>query len=136
MTWLIVLAVLLTVGQVLTQSRIQSIQEELLVIRHAALQRHQSQQIVKQVLLLADPSEQNRFVENVAELRRLFPIFEKYHLQSRSGNISSPKVRITNSDTVKRLYTGIRPQFEAFQQSNRRLMRLDRKSTRLNSSHW
>ncbi|WP_020607478.1 sensor histidine kinase [Spirosoma spitsbergense] len=126
MTWLIILAILLTLGQVLTQSRIRSIQEALLVIRHAALQRHQSQQIVKQALLLADPSEQDRFAENVAELRRLFPIFEKYHLQSRVGNISNPKVRITNSDTVQRLYAGIRPQFEAFQQSNRRLMRLQR----------
>ena len=126
MTWLIILAILLTLGQVLTQSRIRSIQEELSVIRHAALQRHQSQQIVKQALLLADPSEQSRFVENVTELRRLFPIFERYHLQSRVGNISNPKVRIVNSDTVKRLYQGIRPQFEAFQQSNRRLMRLQR----------
>lgn len=124
MTLLIILALLLTIGQLLTQSQIRAVQEEILVIRHAALQRHQSQQIVKQALQMADPNEQTGFNENVAELRRLFPVFEQYHLQSRAGHINNPNVVITNSDTVQQLYEGIRPEFEAFQRSAHQLMRL------------
>jgi signal transduction histidine kinase len=126
MTMLIILAVLLTVGQGLTQWRFGAIEQEMGVIRHTALQRHQSQQIVKQVLQVTDASEQTSFEENVAELRRLFPVFERFHLQTREGRTDNPKILITYSDTVRRLYAGIRPQFEAFQQSAHRMMRLQR----------
>ncbi|AKD54631.1 sensor histidine kinase [Spirosoma radiotolerans] len=126
MTLLIILAVLLTVGQGLTQWRLRAVQDELWIIRYSALQRHQSQQIVKQVLQLADASEQDHFSENVAALRQVFPVFERYHLQSRQGKVDNPKVYIVNSDTVQRLYDAIRPQFDAFRQSAHRLMRLQR----------
>jgi signal transduction histidine kinase len=121
---LIILAILLTAGQVLTQWRFGVIQEALSIVRQTALQRHQSQQIVKLVLQITDASEQASFVENVAELRRLFPVFERYHFQTREGRTDDPKVRVTNSDAVQRLYIGIRPQFEAFQQSSHRMMKL------------
>ncbi|MVM37978.1 histidine kinase [Spirosoma sp. HMF3257] len=126
MTMLIILAVLLTVGQGLTQWRFGAIEQEMSVIRHTALQRHQSQQIVKQVLQVTDASEQTSFDENVAELRRLFPVFERFHLQTREGRTDNPKIIIAYSDTVQRLYANIRPQFEAFQQSAHRMMRLQR----------
>ncbi len=124
LTLLIILAVLLTVGQGLTQWRLRAVQDELYVIRYAALQRHQSQQIVKQALQVADASEQAIFSENIAALRQVFPVFERYHIQVRQGQADNPKVIITNSNTVKRLFEGIRPQFEAFRQSAHRLMRL------------
>lgn len=126
LTLLIILAVLLTVGQGLTQWRLRAVQDELWIIRYAALQRHQSQQIVKQALQLADPNEQAKFAENVADLRQVFPVFERYHLQVREGRADNPKVVITNSDTIQRLYAGIRPEFEAFRQGARRLMHLHR----------
>lgn len=122
---LIILAVLLTVGQGLTQWRLRAVQDELWIVRYAALQRHQSQQIVKQALQLADPDEQVKFSENVADLRQVFPVFERYHLLVRQGRADNPGVFITNSDTVQQLYEGIRPQFEAFRQGARRLMRLE-----------
>lgn len=123
-TLLIVLTLLLTVGQGLTQWRLRAVQDELWIIRYAALQRHQSQQIVKQALQLTDASEQDRFAATVAELRQVFPTFERYHLQGREGRVDEHDVAIPNSDTVQRLYAGIRPEFEAFQQSARRLMML------------
>ncbi|MVM35793.1 histidine kinase [Spirosoma sp. HMF4905] len=126
MTMFIILAVLLTVGQGLTQWRFGAIEQQMSVIRHTALQRHQSQQIVKQVLQVTDASEQSSFEENVAELRRLFPVFERFHLQTREGRTDDPKIRIIYSDTLNRLYAGIRPEFEAFQQSAHRIMRLQR----------
>ena len=124
MTLLIVLAILLTVGQGLTQWRLRAVQDELWIIRYTALQRHQSQQMVKQALQLADANEQATFQENVAELRQVFPVFERYHVQGREGRAGNPQVSIVNSDTVQRLYAGIRPQFEAFRRSAHRLMRL------------
>nr|WP_240163474.1 sensor histidine kinase [Spirosoma taeanense] len=124
MTLLIVLAALLTIGQILTQWRLSAVQDELWIIRYAALQRHQSQQIVKQALQLADPSERTNFTYNVAELRQVFPKFEKYHLQVRQGRVPDHDIAIPNSDSIQQLYNGIRPQFEAFQRSVRQLMTL------------
>ena len=126
MTMFIILAVLLTVGLGLTQWRFGVVDEEMSVVRFTALQRHQSQQIVKLVLQITDVSEQESFDENVAELRRLFPVFERYHLQTREGHTNNPKVKIAYPDTVRRLYIAIRPQFEAFQQSANRMMALKR----------
>ncbi|GAB4022877.1 sensor histidine kinase [Spirosoma koreense] len=128
MTMLIILAVLLTVGQGLTQWRLRAVEDEIWIVRYAALQRHQSQQIVKQALQLADPNEQTKFSENVAELRQVFPVFERYHLQVRQGRVEDQKVVIKNSDTIQRLYAGIWPQFEAFRKSAQRLMRLNQYS--------
>lgn len=124
MTLLLILTLLLTVGQGLTQWRLRAVQDELWIIRYAALQRHQSQQIVKQALQLTDANEQDHFAATVAELRQVFPTFERYHLQGRQGRVDEHNVAIPNSDTVQRLYAGIRPEFSAFQQSARRLMTL------------
>ena len=126
LTLLFILAVLLTLGQLLTQWRLRAVQEELLIIRHAALQRHQSQQLVKQALQVTDADEQANFAQNVAELRRLFPIFERYHLQSRAGVIEELGVNVANSDTVQQLYKGISPEFDAFRRGGYRLTRLTR----------
>lgn len=123
-TMLAILTVLLTVGQVLTQWRLRSVLDELWVVRYTALQRHQSQQIVKQALQLTDVNERASFWANIAELRQVFPTFERYHLQVREGRVDERNVVVTNSDTVQQLYEGIRPEFEAFRQSARQLMRL------------
>ncbi|MBD2753598.1 sensor histidine kinase [Spirosoma validum] len=123
-TMLIILAILLTIGQGLTQWRLRAVQDEIWITRYTALQRHQSQQIVKQALQLADSDEQADFSENIADLRQVFPVFERYHLLGRQGRADNPKVVITNSDTVQQLYEAIRPEFDAIRQSARRLMRL------------
>ena len=116
---LVVLTLLLTVGQGLTQWRLGAVQDEIWIIRYASMQRHQSQQIVKQALQLADVNEQDRFAATVAELRQVFHTFERYHLQSREGRVYEHNVAIPNSDTIQRLYDGIRSEFNAFQRSAR-----------------
>jgi signal transduction histidine kinase len=126
MTLLVILTTLLTVGQGVTQWRLSTVQDELWVIRYAALQRHQSQQIVKQALQLTDANEQDTFAETIADLQEVFPVFERYHLQGREGKVYEHNVSVPNSDTVQRLYTDIRPEFEAYQQSVRRLMTLQK----------
>ncbi|MDB5240541.1 MAG: histidine kinase [Spirosoma sp.] len=124
MSLLIILTLLLTVGQGLTQWRLRAVQDELWVIRYAALQRHQSQQIAKQALQLIDENEQAAFKATVAELRQVFPAFERYHLQGREGRVYERNIAIPNSDTIQQLFADIRPEFEAYQQSARRLMKL------------
>ena len=121
---LVVLTLLLTVGQGLTQWRLGAVQDEIWIIRYASMQRHQSQQIVKQALQLADVNEQDRFAATVAELRQVFHTFERYHLQSREGRVYEHNVAIPNSDTIQRLYDGIRSKFNAFQRSACSLMML------------
>lgn len=123
-TLLVILTLLLTVGQGLTQWRLRAVQDELWIIRYAALQRHQSQQIVKQALQLTDAHKPAQFAATVAELRQVFPVFEQYHLQGREGRVDEHNVAIPNSDTVQRLYAGVYPEFHAIQQSARRLMTL------------
>lgn len=124
MTLLVILTLLLTIGQGVTQWRLRKVQDELWIIRYAAIQRHQSQQIVKQALQLSDVNEQSTFAATVAELRQVFPAFERYHLQGREGRVYEKNVSIPNSNTVQRLYDDIRPEFEAYQQGARRLMLL------------
>ena len=123
-TMLIAMAVLLTVAQGLTQWRLRTLQDELWIIRYTALQRHQGQQIVKQVLQLTDGKDLPDFNRNTKELRQVFGKFERYHLEGRTGRVTDHAVSIPNSDTVQRLYAGIQAEFSAYQHSVRRLMTL------------
>ncbi|RIV20052.1 histidine kinase [Fibrisoma montanum] len=125
-TMLVTLAVLLTIGQGVTQWRLRAVQNELFIIRYAALQRHQSQQIVKQALQIADPGEQTKLATNIAELRRVFDTFERYHLEGREGRVSDQNITIQLSDTIRQMYRDVSPEFEAIQSSARRMMRLQR----------
>lgn len=126
MLMLVVLTVLLTLGQGLTQWRLRAVQDELWIIRYEALQRHQSQQIVKQALKLADPGEAMNFAANVAELRQVFARFARYHRQTRAGQVADHAINIPNSDTIQRLYDGIRPEFDAYERAMRQLTALRR----------
>lgn len=123
---LIILAVLLTAGQVLTQWQLRLVQDKLWVIRYTALQRHQSQQIVKEALQLIDPNEQAKFTENVRDLRQVFPVFERYHIEGRQGRAGKHEVTLPNSDTIQQLYKEIYPHFDAFRQGAHRLIQLQR----------
>jgi len=116
-TLFLILGILLTGSQILTQWRLSSVQDELWIIRYTALQRHQSQQIVKQALQVMDVKERDNFYLNRDELRQIFKTFERYHLQSRSGQVKGHNVNIPNSPTVQRLYNEITPEFDAFRRS-------------------
>ncbi|CCH52812.1 histidine kinase [Fibrisoma limi BUZ 3] len=125
-TILVTLAVLLTIGQGVTQWRLNTVQDKIWITRYAALQRHQSQQIVKQALQIEDPNEQANFAANVAELHQVFATFERYHLEGREGRVSDQNVTIELPDRIREMYLAIRPEFEAIQSSARRMMRLQR----------
>lgn len=122
---LVLLATLLTIGQLLTQWRINAAQDELWIIRYASQQRHQSQQIINKVIQFTDPEKSGDFKANLSELRSIFVDFERYHLQGRQGIISDRNIYVPNSDSAQRLYEEIRPHFEAFQSGTRSLLMLN-----------
>ncbi len=121
---LILLALLLTIGQGLTQWRLNAVSDELYVIRYASLQRSQSQQIVKKALQLTDAREQSSFAANQNELNAIFMAFERYHLEGRQGHLLAYDITIQKSDSVEQLYRLIRPHFEAIQRGTRVILRL------------
>lgn len=123
-TMLITLTVLVTIGQGLTQWRLNAVKDELYVIRYAALQRHQSQQIVKKALQLTDMKDQRHFRDNLSELNAVFSTFERYHLEGRGGHLTNVNVTIQKSDSVEQLYRVIRPHFEAIQVGTRAILKL------------
>ncbi len=118
-TTLVALAVLLTAGQVLMQWRIGAAQNEILLVRQIALQRHQSQQIAKKALQLADETEQADFSRNAGELREILTTFETYHRQTRDGQLPEQGIAITNSASIKKLFAATWPRFNAFRQGAR-----------------
>lgn len=121
-TMLILVALLLTMAQGLTQWRMRALQDELWIIRYAALQRHQGQQIVNHSLQLTDAKSLADFERNRRALRQVFGQFERYHLEGRTGRVTDYAIHIPNSDTVQQMYTNIRPEFRAYQRSVRQLM--------------
>jgi Tfp pilus assembly protein PilN len=65
------LAVLLTVGQLITQWQFDKFQDEILLIRNTALQRHQSQQIAKKALLLNEQRDIAAFKATQKSIQQL-----------------------------------------------------------------
>ncbi|QJD79146.1 sensor histidine kinase [Spirosoma rhododendri] len=121
---LVILSVLLTAGQIVTQWRLSKVQNEILFIRYTAIQRHQSQQIVKQALQMADAIDQAHFQTNKMQLRAVFVDFERHYLQSRAGRMSEMNITQENSDTVQQLYRAVQPEFLAFKRGVNQLLAL------------
>lgn len=121
-TMLILLAVLVTVGQGLTQWLLNTVKDELYVIRFAATQRYQSQQIVKKALQLNNSKERVDFVSNQRELAGIFNSFVRYHVDGQAGRVADYNVRVTNSDTINALYQKVDPHFRAIQASTQAIL--------------
>jgi signal transduction histidine kinase len=127
---LVGLALLLTIAEVITQWQIDKFQDEIGLIRYTAIQRHQSQQIAKKALLLADARDLPTFIRVRNELHATFRLFERGHLNSRQGRfvpLTNPEQAqvVVNSDTVAQLYTRALPYFTALQRSVQQLTRLN-----------
>jgi signal transduction histidine kinase len=126
---LVGLALLLTVAEFITQWQIDKFQDEIGLIRYTAMQRHQSQQIVKKALLLTDARDSLTFIRTRAELASLFRILERNHLYTRQGfflNEADPTSgqHVPNSEAVAQMYQGVWPNFTALQRSIRQLCQL------------
>lgn len=126
---LVGLAMLLTIAEVITQWQIDKFQDELWVIRYTATQRHQSQQIAKKAIQLADTHDSLTFRAIRHELGTFFYALERSHLEGRRGLVRdstgqrSTRV-IENSPEVNQRYANVRPHFDALQTSVRQLLAL------------
>jgi len=123
------LALLLTIAEVITQWQIDKFQDELWVIRYTATQRHQSQQIAKKAIQLADTPDSVAFRAIQRELATYFKTIEQSHIDGRNGlvrdSIGQLSARVVeNSNEVKQRYENVKPHFEALQTSIRQLLRL------------
>ncbi|MEZ0539029.1 sensor histidine kinase [Fibrella arboris] len=123
------LALLLTIAEVITQWQIDKFQDELSVIRYTAIQRHQSQQIAKKAIQLADTHDSLTFRAIQRELGTLFRVVEQLHLDGRRGVLRDSTGQrstriIENSSEVELRYANVKPHFEALQVSIRQLSAL------------
>ncbi len=123
------LALLLTIAEVITQWQIDKFQDELWLIRYTATQRHQSQQIAKKAIQLADTRDSLTFRSIQHDLGTFFSAIEQSHLEGRRGLVRDSTGQrstrtIENSREVKQRYENVRPHFEALQRSIRQLLAL------------
>ena len=118
---LVILTLLLTIGQVVTQWRLNTIQKKIQVLRYASLQRHQSQQLLSKTLQLRNTITDSEFVGYRTELKRIFRNFETSHQQSNEGQIYDQAVWATNSEQLNQLYKNVKPYYDTLSQSARTL---------------
>lgn len=119
---MVILALLLTLGQVASQYRLNTIQKMVQVIRLASLQRHQSGQILSKALQLRQATQLADFQASHNELKRLFTQFEASHTQSRVGRVSETDIRVTNRSEVERLYANVLPFYATLSRSTRTIL--------------
>ena len=118
------LAVLLTIGQLITQWQFDKFQDELWIIRYTALQRHQSRQVAKKALLLADQHDPAAFRLTQRSLQNTFETIGKYYRQGKQGILTDPSRTIANNDSVKLLYGAVQPHFNGLEAGTRLLVTL------------
>lgn len=118
------LAILLTIGQLITQWQFDKFQDELWIIRYTAFQRHQSQQVAKKALLLADQHDPAAFRLTQRSLQNTFETIGKYYRQGKQGILTDPSRTITNNDSVRLPYGAVQPHFNGLEAGTRLLVTL------------
>ncbi|WP_229310941.1 sensor histidine kinase [Larkinella soli] len=132
---LVIVALLLTVGEVVTQLITQHQVDRVMVIRVAAMQRHQSQQIVNKALQLSSSANSPRFYSILSELQQIYAVFETNHRYVEQGRIPGQDIVISNSDSVQYRYRQVRPYFDFFRQSTTHLIRKARQAGSARNLH-
>ena len=119
------LAILLTVGQVITQWQFDKFQDQLWIIRYTALQRHQSQEVAKEALLLVDQPDPAIFRRTQNRLRHTFQTISQYYNQGKQGMLTDPGRQVANSDIVTLRYQAVQPHFNSLDTGTRLLLSLN-----------
>jgi signal transduction histidine kinase len=118
------LAVLLTVGQLITQWQFDKFQDEILLIRNTALQRHQSQQIAKKALLLNEQRDIAAFKATQKSIQQLEGSIRQHFVLGQKGFLSQNSPSVVISDTIQQLYRAAQPYFNRLDAGTRTLMSL------------
>ncbi|MGA0556761.1 sensor histidine kinase [Larkinella sp. VNQ87] len=117
LTTLVIIAMLLTAAEIVTQFQTRRESERVLVIQMASAQRHQSQQLVSKILQLTQVGDPARFQAQLAEIKQLFGRFETNQLNIEQGTVPGYAVMFQNSDSVRIRYQTLRPYFFGFRSS-------------------
>ncbi|MCY7359532.1 MAG: histidine kinase, partial [Rudanella sp.] len=109
-------------GHMVVQYQLDDQQNDAYLINYAGRQRFQSQQIMKDVLLLAYESSPLKHDSLQRNLRAILLDFENFHYQLKSGRLDSANSTFRNTLITKKLYTNLEPHFVVISQQVRQLV--------------
>ncbi len=111
-------------GQVLVQRQLDGQTSDSYLVNYAGRQRFQSQQIVKNVLLLTNGHSLKSVADVRAELAPVLARWERYHQELKSGNLTDLGIQRANSDSIRAMFAQLDPHFQQMQTHTHRLLNL------------
>jgi two-component system sensor histidine kinase DegS len=119
---LALVASLTIVGQVLVQRQLRNQTADSYLVNYAGKQRYQSQQIVKDALLMtrSDGLEASRNI--AANLQQVLSRWERYHYELKTGQLTDLHAVVHNSKAIQALFAQLDPDFKAISQAARQLL--------------
>lgn len=121
---LLLVAGLTIFGQVLVQRQLRDQTSDSYLVNYAGRQRFQSQQIVKNVLLLTTTNGLKPASVVRAELWSALARWERYHQELKNGHLTDLGVERPNSTTIQALFNRIDPHFRVVRDHTHRLLDL------------
>jgi signal transduction histidine kinase len=117
-------AFLSILGQVLVQVTLHNQLNDSWIINYAGRQRFQSQEIVKNIVLLNERHQRADAAIYLADLKRVLPSWEKYHEELKNGDLVDLGVSVSSSDTIRQMFLELEPHFQVMLQQAKRAMAL------------
>lgn len=122
---LLVVAGLTIFGQVLVHRQLDQQTSDSYVVNYAGRQRYQSQQIVKDALLMTGQAVPNSSLQALAHLQRqVLARWERYHAELMSGHLTDLGLTVSNSARIQTLFRQIDPDFRTIRDQAHRLLDL------------
>jgi len=117
-------AFLTILGQLLVQNTLDNQLTDSWLVNYSGRQRFQSQKIVKDILLL---KEQKSFIDKsfyLSDLKKTLSNWEKFHGILSSGVLRDMGIRTQNqnSDTIRKLFRNINPDFQIISNSTHQII--------------
>ncbi len=126
-----VVAGLTIFGQVLVHRQLDGQTSDSYVVNHAGRQRFQSQQIVKDALLMIREAAPTGSTRELAQTQRqVLARWERFHAELMSGHLTDLSQTVPNSDRIQRLFRQIDPNFRAIRDQAHRLLDLTSRPVR------
>ena len=119
---LLLVAGLTIVGQVLVQRQLRNQTADSYLVNYAGRQRYQSQQIVKDALLMTNSGglTESRGVQN--DLRQVLARWERYHTELKTGRLTDLSITIPNSARIQALFAQLEPSFQGISRAAHQLL--------------
>lgn len=119
---LALVASLTIVGQVLVQRQLRDQTADSYLVNFAGKQRYQSQQIVKDALLMTRSDGLADGQNTAANLQRVLSRWERYHKELKTGQLTDLHLVVQNSKAIQTLFAQLDPDFNAISQAAHQLL--------------